>query len=311
MNPTDSIYALNFPPPVTAIALSLLEGWMQRFAAVDSAQTTLLVEAPFIVEVDEHALLVGIADRIAWSAAANTLFGCSWKTTRESKGAWWSERLFLEEHKRAPQWKFETLGLLRGVWVTPEGLYRFKLSSRPPFLLRGAVKSTFPTFWPEKAEDGIFEMSPADEQATWDALRSRICAVRTMRAQGTLPWQLPGIHCIVYNQKCEFLPPCEKGDTTTPKYEGPPNPHDETIRAAVQVYRPGFGTHENDIVLTPTNYMLGSNCIERWRRRLLHPTESTPAQQIGTAFHAGVAAWYEQDMPHATGKDLDQWLMKL
>lgn len=313
LTPFDAIIALNMGPLVTETANGLVEGWMQRFASTDSTQITLLVEAPFVLEVDAHALLIGIADRIAWSEEAQTVFGCSWKTTREAKGAYWNEKIWLEEQRRSPQWRFETIGLMRGVWVTGEGLMRFKLTGTPPFLLRGAVKTTFPTYWPEKTADGVLEMSAAEERATWAALVTRVHAVRSMKARGAdgLPWQLPGIHCITYNQKCEFLGACEKGDTAVSAYTGPVNPHDAAIQAAVRAFRPGFGAHEDDIILTPTNYMLSSSCIERWRRRLLWPTESSTAQQIGTAFHAGVAKWYEQDLPMAKGKDLERWLTKL
>lgn len=305
-----ALEALQFPALVTETALGLIEGWMQRFAATDSAQTTLLVETPFVVEIDPHALLIGIADRIAWSPEAESVFGCSWKTTREAKGQYWNEKIWLAEQRRSPQWRFETLALKRGAWVTPEGLRRFKLTGTPPFLLRGAVKSAMPEFWPERAEDGIFEMTPAEERALVAALAARVAAVRAFRKLGEsgLPWQLPGTHCIQYNRRCDFLAACERGDVNVPKYEGPPNEHDRIIDGAIERVRPGFGAHPDDIVLTPTNYMLGSGCIEHWRRRRLFPTESTDAQRVGSAFHAGAAAWYEHDLPIAKGDELNTWL---
>lgn len=308
---TDAIVALGFPPLVTETAIGLVEAWVRRYAEVDGKQTTLLVECPFVMEIDERALLVGIADRIAWSDEATVVFGCSWKTAKEPS-QYWNERKWLEEMKRAAQWMMEAVAMKRGVWVTEQGLMVLRPESLPTtaFIIRAAVKTPMPMFWPEEAGEGVFELTETLERNVMGALRSRVAAVRAKRSSGELPWQLPGIHCIPFTTKykCEFLGACEKGETSVPEYKGPVNEHDERVRRTIAAYAPG---REFDVIMTPTNYMLGSNCIERWRRRLIYPTESSGPQSLGTAVHAGLAHFYANDLPCAKGEELKQWLSKV
>ncbi len=322
----DAILAHPAPPRAKELATPLVEAWIAKFGESDNLAQTLAVEVPFYLWLDKWTLVVGMIDRVA--SFEGQIFGCEWKSTTPSK--WWTEARWLEEIKNGPQIAIYAMALGEGTLLTRrhnapvDSLVSWCPRVPSPNMLVRAVTKTEPIgFWP-KHKNEIFEFNAEKVRSTKAALLNQAAAIQAMRKTGEVPWQLMGRQCFDFGKRCPFLAElCQKANhpvKPAPTLMQASDPGSKAIQTALMEQKlygidpstpGGRKLNEKLVILSASAYTTASACAEKYRIVSGGLKEEPQAIEplIGSVFHAGVGAFYEQFVgveENSGGQDNDE-----
>lgn len=316
---TDAILKAPVSPTAREAASPLVDAYLEAMASFpDTARKTLAVEVPWRLWLDEKTLVVGVIDRLAQDERG--VFGAEWKTKGAPKlkkdgtpYAGSSEEDWLAEISQGVQVGIYALALRDADFIFPAAVYNpADWNAGPPrILVRACIKSDPPAFWPTDPSRGIFSFEAAYLDSVRAALLSKAAQIRAARNSVRLlpayppvsgvtfweknkPWQLPGVHCTnMYRRTCEFLPLCRERKTPT---GNPPHAFDPSNPAYPAL--DGLNLEPDTVVLSASSYADYAWCIERGRIISGGYFDKEPSLEleIGTAYHAALAAIYSQGM---------------
>lgn len=280
-------------------AAPLVEGWIERFYEADSEVKTVAVELGLQVWLDKNTVVVGVMDRIAQDSIG--YFGSEWKTHKEPrmtkagvpyKGE--GEEDWLKEISNGSQLATYAMALHQGKFYQKDGgLFEFKVEN-PRILVRAAIKSNPPIFWPE-TEPGVFQFPNEMFTSVANAYLNRAAAIRSMRGTGALPWQMPGKQCFSWGRECQFLGACS---TRQHVLTGGAlfDPNDPAAQLAVAHLSDEEKANPELVVLSSSSYQASGECAEKYRLVSLAggQNDQSLALDTGTAAHAGWAEYYRQ-----------------
>lgn len=290
-------------PVAKEAAGPLIDAWLERLPTFeDTAWPTLAVETGWYLRLDPKTLIVGQCDRLMRDPDGNLVLG-EWKTRREVKitkaGVPYkgdTEQDWLEEIAGGPQLSVYALALRDG-WFPGlgEDIWCKYSAIEPRVLVRAVTKNQPPLIWPTRQTDGIFTFPPAALDATRNALLVKAAQVRAARATGLVPYQLRGFHCRSYGRVCGYYDDCTN------------NRFPPAGNVAWHPTDPGFevprllgldATDPDLVILSQSSYQTLSTCAEKYRRSYggHGDNEESFELQVGTAFHAAIAALYVQMM---------------
>jgi hypothetical protein len=258
---------------------AMFDGWLKRFEREDARTRTLAVEVPFTLDLGDGYVLAGVVDRIAEDRDGVLL--CEWKTTRPpSKN--WNEQAWLESLGFGTQVSFYALAAHEAEFASVGRLG----IEQPRILVRAAVKSRPPAFWPSE-RPLVYQFRRPALDAARSAARA-MCASLEALIGRPAPWQLPGPWCRQYGYTCSYYAECTEriypdADTTTLR----PQATDPALVALSDVLS---GAR---VVLTASAYESAARCRELFRR-YQSPADGgsvSRALAIGTVFHR-LLAWH-------------------
>lgn len=289
----EAIASCGVSPVAAELGSQLVDSWARRFATTDADLETVAVECGMVLWLDERTLLIGVVDRIARDSQG--VLGCEWKSTREPIGSAWNEKKWLAEITSGVQIATYALGLQRGEFYEEDGTRHQFLEPRPRILVRAAVKSTIPSFWPSDGKD-TFGFSTEELDKVAACYLNLAVSIRAMRATKLVPWQMTGKQCFNYNRPCQFLDSvCSKHlnpkDGANAKFDSA-NPAQKAALIHVDAERLA---HPDVVILSASSYSDYATCAElgRLREGGLFPKETNAALETGTALHAGLAQIYK------------------
>jgi hypothetical protein len=288
-------------PEAKEAAAEIVEAWMHEFAAKDRTEVTVGVELNFSIRLDEQTWVVGVVDRLSQQGERYIIN--EWKTTAgpSHDGKRWNAQVWLHELLHSIQLPTYVLALREGQFQkkdanqTDQTIYLEK-DMKPLVRVRAATKTSPVQFWP--TQDNLFDFSAAEVQACRNAYLNAAAQVRLLRAtdrQRVIPWQYPGSQCFrQFGRDCEFLERCSSHDHP---------PHSQVSQESMQRYLQTFGVEPqaaqdpDTVVFSTSSYQLLTLCLEKYRLLKVAQAglveDTTPALQIGTAVHAGLAKFYE------------------
>ena len=302
------ILACEVSPTARETAMPLVEAWIEKWGEFDTSMETLHVESPFYMWLDEKTLVLGVVDRIARDEV--NIYGCEWKTHKEPRQkkdgtdyANENEDRWLEDMNRGAQVPLYAMALNRGTFVNKDGsTFKLNVNAPVPMIVRAAIKSVTPRWWPTKVSSGLFEISAERMLAVANSFINRAEQIRSTRKTGLLPWQLTGNQCFAWFRECEFFKQCSGFDyiaSAPASLINPGNPGAAALGPALAEK----GMSETDalfdknfVVLSYSGYTLGSQCMEKFRiiDGNIGSEETSLPLEIGSACHIGWAAYYEQ-----------------
>lgn len=288
----EAIAGCGVSPVAAELGSQLVENWARRFAHTDADLETVAVECGMVLWLDDRTLLIGVVDRIARDSQG--VLGCEWKSTREPIGSAWNEKKWLAEITSGVQIATYALGLQRGEFYEEDGTRHQFLEPRPRILVRAAVKSTIPQFWPSDGKD-TFGFSTEELDKVAACYLNLAASIRAMRATKLVPWQMTGKQCFNYNRECQFFKVCSKHENpkggAVAKFDSA-NPAQGAALAHVD---PERLAHPDTVILSASSYSDYMTCHElgRLREGGLFPKETNAALETGTALHAGLAQIYK------------------
>lgn len=269
------------------VAWKLVEGWLRyrKFTEADAKFEILHVEPEMFLWLDPLTLLIGRVDLIAKDAMGNGFFG-EWKTMNPRRADEW--RVGWRMSPQALTYGVLTSG---GLVVGSEDAVLPKLSR---FHVRVAFKSTPPSYdWDWFVYD----------QPELDHWRSEVLEVagdiRGRRLNNPAgPWMPNFTYCDRYGRRylCPYFGNnCSKLAFNNTQGYLPKVSHLEFERAS------SFADNRV-VVVDASRIETYLNCHERYRQeheqRITVPPDE--ALEIGSAFHAGLAAYYRQLQQHET-----------
>lgn len=289
------------------VAAGLLETWIEKYPRRFGHLRVLGAEVPFWSHLAETPFdspprdrcsvwIAGWADVLMTHDPTGAFFPQELKTTSAK-----TEDDWLRELRRDPQPAIEALCLSEGRWgptgtrfpQSPDGITRVQVA--------GITKTSRPAIWPVNPDEGVFEYTPAVLQRLKPALIARaevILLLRRLQSGG--PWQVPGRQCHAFNRDCEYLRHCvpDKDGLIVPVPAGPADQNEKTqkLRAIIESCEglsKGSLTSPDVVVLSASSYSTGTQCLEKFRISRVSPGKSTQALDVGTAFHAGAAAFHQ------------------
>lgn len=281
-----------------------VEAWIDTYAEADSTLTVHAVEVPFYIQIEKKTFVVGQQDAI-FSDEQGWLCG-EWKTKRAPRNrrdgtpyVGESEDDWLEEISQGPQLKTYALAAKHGRFFIGNLNPRPQLASEHPrIMVRAVLKSNPADFWPADPARGIFAFSDLALRSCHDAYVAKATAIRAMRKLGKTPWQLIGPQCKAYGRMCEHYDNCKahRYPDTTPRAwfhpdDAAPDPGYEVCKLLkLDPSDPEL------VVLSQSAYQAFSRCAELGRTAYggYFAREASFELQVGTATHAGLAAFYQQ-----------------
>lgn len=289
-------------PTAREAAAPLIESWIERYSAEDAEVQTVAVECGFTLWLDENTLVIGVQDRLAADLAGP--IGCEWKTAKEPKrnrdgsdSAWWNEEKWLSEIVNGPQLAIYALAMNKAIYY-PKGVDRpIRLNAENPrIMVRAAVKSNPPRFWPSESARGVYAFPNPMLVSVENALRVKAEQIRAAKRLGVVPWQLQGRQCFPFNRECQYIEQCRQHAYPVSVHGQVFNRHDPAYELALSRIDPELLKNPELVVLSYSSYSDCSECMERYRilSNGLGPKEESLALEIGGAFHAGIAALYRQ-----------------
>lgn len=291
----DLIIGSDAPPSAKETVAELFDGWREHYADEDAQMTPIGIEVPWYLWVGDGDLLVGVTDYIGRDETG-LLLG-EWKTTK-APTRWWTEDAWLESIANGPQLAVYALAAAGATFCwhhrEPSPLYL----PNPRMMVRAAVKTLPPTFWPRKRAHGIFNLGDADTAYTLNAARAMFRAIR-INAPTPGPWQLPGYWCKKFNKYlCGFYKDCTAHRSVAVPFQGalgPSDPANEAVRIAIAQYPKGYTVGAPLIVLSQTSYCRAAQCLELYRKTQSGlGSESSIDIETGSLFHSAIAAHYGQ-----------------
>ncbi len=277
-------------------AAEIVEEWIRTNYESDCEEQTVAVELAFHIQLDKLTFVDGIIDRLSLTNESELVVN-EWKTTRPAS-KWWSEAMWLTELMNSIQLPTYALAVRDGLMIVrgEDKPFRIRgIGERVKVRVRGATKTTPSETWPTGAPR-LFCFSDDELSACRAAYLNAAAAIRAFRSSGCVPWHARGRQCFKqWGRDCEFLSECASGVY-------PPSVHrvyDPVGTDADWAKRFGLEHIPNDpsvVVLSPSSYELYSTCHEKYRRlkAVAEPPveEKSMALQIGSACHAGWAAYY-------------------
>lgn len=285
----DIIINADAPPRAKEQAAELFDAWRDNYADEDAGMRVIESEVPWFLWVGDDDLLVGVTDLIATDEEG--LLMCEWKTAK-APTRYWTESRWLESIEHGPQLAIYAMAQAGATFCwrnrAPSPLYL----PNPRMLVRAAVKTTPPTFWPRKREMGVFPFDRIDTENTLNAIRAMFRAIRAnMREPG--PWQLTGHWCERFGHVCEFHAQCVKHAAPQFPYAGVLSGTDPG-RHALKIALANARDDTNIIVLSQTMYSTAANCLELYRLTQGGRSSRAPIEIVtGQLFHNAIAAHYQ------------------
>lgn len=295
-----ALLSCDVSPVAKESAAPLIETWVERYLEEDLTLPTVYIEVPFVLPyqlAEGNFVVIGVADKIGMNPATEGYFGCEWKTTK-GPTKWWTEGKWLEEMRKSPQVAILALAMEKGYFLREKGkpltpLPSVEYNADIDILVRAAVKSSPPSTWPKKSNDGVFSISRNTRTRMSNTLVAKATGLLAMQKYpSSLPYQWTGPHCSSFGRECIFLEGCEKGDHPTVRN---PNKIKRKYEPEVTAFLDSWQKEHGriDLYLSPTRYSTASLCMEKFRQESLgYGGETTKEMQLGTAVHAGVAGMY-------------------
>lgn len=295
----DALVACKVGPVSKEAASPLVEGWLDRFDSwEDSGWKTIGVETPWFIPLEDKTIIVGQCDRTSLDLQDRLTFS-EWKTRRASKikkdGSPYlgdSEQDWLEEISQGVQLSVYGLAGREGYFIQPDGTHVKHACAEPRVLVRAALKSNPPIYWPTRINDGIFSFPQPVLDATRNALLVKAATIRAARLTKLVPHQLRGTQCRTYGRICGYYDMC-----TAQRYPLAANVgwHPTDPGFAVPKMLGLDPTDPELVVLSQSSYVLASTCMEKFRVQYggHGQQEESFELETGTAFHAAMAALYE------------------
>lgn len=299
---TAAILAAKIAPTARETAAEIVDAWIQTNGEYDATYRTVAVETPWAYRLQPKTWLVGVMDRHAQDDAG--LLGCEWKTGKEPKqnrdgqdSAWWNEDVWLEQMRDGVQLAVYGIALRKGIFYGKGRPYKIHHMHNPRILIRLAVKSQPPRFWPTKPEDGIFQFPGTYLDIVERSLIARAEAIRAARRSEMIPWAVPGIHCEnKFHRKCAHLETCLE-------HKNPPNVHgqifDPNDPGSAAIVAAGIPVNDPEtVILSASSIQASQECLEKYRIHSVSvgEKESDEGLDVGTGVHCGVAEYYRQQM---------------
>jgi hypothetical protein len=304
----DILVAADLPPSAKELGADLCEKWIARHLKSDLQRRVLAVECGFHIWIDDKTLVVGMQDGIFQDE--NGTLGGEWKSKKAPrvklngepyKGD--TEEDWLLEISTGPQLAIYALAQHAGIFYevgNPNPL-RFDVPV-PRIMVRAAIKSNPPSFWPEEEANGIFTFQPEYLDGIESALLSCAKQIRgARRDQEIVPWQLPGKQCFGWGRECQFLgsvaaPGCVQHCYPIGKEVYIFNPNDPAFEGALKFCDPKKLENPELVVLSASSYQLFFECAEKFRQITGHGGEKDESEALatGSALHLALAEYYRQ-----------------
>lgn len=264
---TDAIVACDAPGLIKERAAELIEGWMNQFDATDRQLDIRGVEQPWYEWVGESTLAVGVRDLVLSNGIGE------WKTHREARrrkdGQYY-------EGDGPEAWKQQMADSFQ--------LALYASTTNPTeFLVRAAVKKSPPEYWQH-----VIVILPERARLARHCLLVEADMIRAARKHAA-PWRFPDDHKV-------FGHPCicnGNGVDITEVVKSTLFSESDPGFAAIEpalLEHPERNT-ENLVILSASAYEGSVQCKEGYRQSLGHAEENENLQ-LGTCFHAGIAAYY-------------------
>lgn len=264
----DAIISCKVSGLIKEQAAELVEAWIKRFESTDRTHKIIAVESPWFEWLNKNTLSVGVKDLETESGLGE------WKTHKAPRvrkdGAFY-------EGEGPEAWAKQMAASVQ------LSLYARK-DANTNFLIRAAVKTVPPTFWEYQVTVTAESAQLARHCMVVEA--DMIRAARRHKA----PWRFPDNHGR-YGRQCpcgqDFQPPVETGGLIQPD-----DPGAAAVEDALKEH-PERNTPDL-VVLSASAYSQSVDCMEAYRRVLFGERETSEALDLGTAFHAGIGAFYRQ-----------------
>lgn len=302
------LVAADLPPNAKELAADLCEKWIAKYLQGDLKRRVVAVECGFHLWLDADTLIIGMQDAIFQDA--DGFLGGEWKTHKAPrfklngeiyKGD--GEADWLQEISSGPQLAIYALAQHAGIFYEKGNSKPLRLNvPRPRILVRAAVKTNPPSFWPEDEASGLFQFEPEYFDGIESALLSCAAQIRAARRnQEIVPWRLPGKQCYGWGRTCQFL-----GDEKTPgclRHTYPIgkeiyvfNTHDPAAEGALKWCDPKQLENPNLVVLSASSYQLFFECQEKFRQITGYGSDKDESEALaaGSATHLALACYYSQ-----------------
>ena len=273
-----AIISQHAPGLVKEQAGELIQGWINKFERIDRDLHIVAVEQPWYEWLNDNTLAVGVRDLVLENGVGE------WKTHRAARIR--KDGQFYEGEGPEP-WAAKMHDSIQ------LALYA-RTDAPTEFLCRAAIKTSPPTYWQK-----LITISPERAQLARHALIVQAEIIRAARRCAP-PWRFPDAHR-PFNRPCACAlePPNVKNSHYI--YSKPLMQHSDPGYAAVEEALATLGDypHPDDlVVLSASAYEASVQCMEGYRRTLLANTEGeeSEALQLGSCFHAGLAAYYRNLM---------------
>jgi len=304
----DVLVAADLPPAAKELGADLCEKWIAKYLKIDLTRRIIAVECGFHIWLDDTTLIVGMQDAIFQDEGGP--FGGEWKSHKAPrmklngepyKGD--TEEDWLREISTGPQLAIYALAQHAGIFYENGNPQPLRLAvAKPRIMVRAAVKTNPPSYWPTDEAQGIFAFEPEYLDGIESALLSCARQIRgARRGQEIVPWQLPGKQCFSWNRDCQFLgdeknPGCLQHCYPIGKETYVFNPHDPAFEGALKHCDPKKLENPELVVLSASSYQLFFECAEKFRRITGHGGEKDESEALaaGTALHLALAEYYRQ-----------------
>lgn len=295
-NIQNAILEVEAGPLAKQAAADLVDAYVARYSESDINKFKVIdVERAWFLWLEPLTLLVGQKDARLEDSAGPLLLEL--KTHREAR------RTKAGEYYKGegPQsWLADiSTGIQLGIYALHEAETTGAESVR--VMVRAAVKSTPPEFWPLRDEDGTFAFSRDYLKFVRNALVVRAAEIRAARAKGVYPWDWSGYKCQhMYGKTCQFWEEmCSKHlhPIGRNRVFSKTDPGAAAIEAGFA--ERNFEVEPEDpkvVILSASAYEDYSTCRERGRiiQDGLSKGDESMELEIGSCFHAGVAQFHRE-----------------
>lgn len=288
----DAILAVEASPLAREIGAGLVEGYLAHYAERDAARYRVLEsERVWSLWADDFTLLVGAKDAEFEDANGPLILELkSKKEGRRTKAGEWYKG-------EGPQDWLQTIstGHQTGVYA----LHELEESGAPSIrvMVRAAVKSTPPEYWPPKEEDGIFTFTREYCALLKNAFRVRAAEIRAARSLGIVPWDWTGYKCgRVFGEQCRFWEDCSRHIHPEGRLQvfSSTDPGRAAIKDALATK--GMDEWEPRLVILSASAYGDYGICREYGRRIQDGhagNDESMALMIGSVFHAGCNAYHQ------------------
>jgi|SRR6185369_3026445 len=290
----DAIIASGVGPLAVEQGASLLDKWIDVCYEEDLKRKVVAVETGFVCFIDDATAIIGVQDLL--TEEDGIIVGGEHKSTKE-RTKFWNENSWLDSISEGSQLGVYALALKEGTYYERATGKEFKPNTPLSYIrVRAASKSNPPDIWPHDPLRSLVHIKPERIARVRQSLLVKAASVRAMKRSGEGAWQLPGIWCVnQFRKTCQFHDDCLTGNV-------PPSGavKFDSSDPAAQLSLAHIGDRINNpdlVLLSASQYSTVSECAEKYRRINLvdgHTKDGDRALDVGSAMHAGLAAYYEQ-----------------
>lgn len=302
-------------PQAKEAAEPLVAAFVETYECESKDERTLGVEVPFVIRPSRWTWIVGVIDRVSQERKSGDIVVSDWKTTKAEDPPRYTEARWFVNVTSGVQLPTYVLATKRGSFPsrleTSQGIFYpsvgFKRAkTNVKVRVRGVTKSDPPKFWP-RVSRGFLTYTETELAKVQVGYEAAAVAIRALRAAKIEPWALPGNWCRnQYGRDCDFLADCTEDTAPAPTVLGwhEVREGDPGYVHGLQAIPSADLKDPRAVVLSTSSYNDWGTCAELFRKKKLTAKADWDIcsdeltgrgdlnQQIGTAYHAGVAEFW-------------------